>query len=54
MAFAEDPLADAHRVPSIRAPLYVAVVPLRPPAIVTFLYAPQFHTVQLLRIGPLP
>jgi hypothetical protein len=49
---AAEPLTAAHRVPSVRAPVYIAVVPLQPPALVTFLHAFQFHTVKLLAIRP--
>ena len=50
----KEPLRDAHRVPSIAAPVYVALVPLRPPVLVTFLYAFHFHTIKLLSIKPAP
>ncbi len=52
--FAQDPLKDAHRVPGIKAPVYLAVVPLRPPVVVKFLHANQFRTVRLIAFGPLP
>lgn len=51
--FAEDPLSGAERVPNIAAPVYVCQVPLRPPAVLTFLYAFHFRTVRLLKIEPL-
>ncbi len=50
--FAKDPLEGAERVPSIAAPVFVTLVPLRPPVVVTFLYAFHFRTVKLLKIEP--
>ncbi len=52
--FASNPLEHAHRVPSIAAPVYVVEVPLRPPVVLTFLYAFHFHAVKLISIKPLP
>ena len=37
--FSKDPLAGTERVPNIAAPVYVVQVPLRPPVVLTFLYA---------------
>ncbi|MBV8160224.1 MAG: hypothetical protein JO265_04810 [Acidimicrobiia bacterium] len=50
-ALAENPLADAERVPGVRAPVYVTVLPLTPPVALTFLLAEQFRTIRLIRIG---
>ncbi len=53
--FAEDPLATAHRVPGVRAPVFIVVVPLNPsPVLIRFLYADQYHCVKLIHFGPLP
>jgi len=51
--FADDPLANAHRVPGVRAPVYLVVTPIRRVTL-TFLHAEQFHTVKLLEWGTLP
>jgi hypothetical protein len=51
---ASDPLGQAQRVPGVLAPVYMAVAPLRPPAVVTFLLAEQFRTLKLIRIRSLP
>ena len=40
-------------MPNIAAPVYVVQVPLRPPVVLTFLYAFHFHTIRLLKIRPL-
>jgi hypothetical protein len=43
------------RLPGIRAPLFVEVVPLGGKhVVVRFLIAEQFRTVRILGIGPLP
>ncbi|MDP9389245.1 MAG: hypothetical protein M3Q48_15350 [Actinomycetota bacterium] len=54
VTFASNPLAGAQRVPGVRAPVFIAVVPLNPPVVVTFLHAEQFRTVRLIKITPLP
>lgn len=52
--FSQEPLANAQRVPGIRAPIFIAVVPLPlDAAVVRFLYAEQFRTVRILAIKPL-
>ncbi len=51
---ASNPLDRAHRVPGVLAPVYIAVVPTQPPAVVTFLLAEQFQTVKLIKIGKFP
>lgn len=49
-----DPLRSAHRVPGVRAPVYMVLVPLRPPVVIKFLYAEQFHALKLIEMGLLP
>ncbi len=52
--FADHPLAGADRVPGVRAPVFIVIVPLRPtPALVRFLYAEQFRTVKIIDIRPM-
>jgi hypothetical protein len=50
---ATTPSAQGRRVPGIPAPVYLAVV-LRPPVVVRYLIAEQFHTVRVIGISPLP
>ncbi len=52
--FAERPRTDAQRVPGLRAPVYVTVVPLDPPVVVRFLIAEEFRTIRLIELLPLP
>lgn len=53
--FTENPLDTAHRVPGVKAPVFIVVVPLRPrPVLIRFLYADQYHCVKLIDIGRLP
>jgi hypothetical protein len=52
--FAGDPHRYGQRVPGVRAPAYIAIVPLREPVVVRYLLAEQFHTINVLAIGPLP
>ncbi|MGH9152897.1 MAG: hypothetical protein ACRD03_10975 [Acidimicrobiales bacterium] len=54
VTFAADPLVGAQRVPGILAPVFIAVVPLRPPVVVRFLCADQFRTVRIISIKALP
>lgn len=50
---AQDPLAHGHRVPGVPAPLYLGIVPMRPPETVTFLHAEEYHVVKIIKIEPL-
>jgi hypothetical protein len=50
---ATDPSEDAHRVPGIRAPVYLRVTPVRN-VTVTYLIAEQFKVVKLSEFGTLP
>lgn len=52
-AFCLDPLADATRVPGVRAPVYVVVTPVRG-QVLRFLLAEQFQTIKLIEFVPLP
>lgn len=49
---ADDPLRDAHRIPGIRAPVYLRLTALDNVAL-KFLHAEQFHVVRLIELGPL-
>lgn len=53
-ALAHDPLDEAFRLPGVQAPIYLAVVPLRDPVTVKFLYAEQFRTLKVISVDPLP
>lgn len=52
--FARDPVAKAYRLPGVKAPVYLAIVPTRPRSAVKFLLAEQFRTVKIISIDPLP
>jgi hypothetical protein len=49
----EEPAGQAHRVPGVRASVYLAVIPCRPPLAVTFLIATEFRTVKLISLEDL-
>ena len=51
--FCESPLDDAHRVPGIRAPVYIVVTPVRRTTL-RFLLAEQFRTISLIEFRVLP
>lgn len=50
---AQDPRANAHRVPGSEVPVYLAVVPLHRPVTVKYLVADQFRAIQIIKIEPL-
>lgn len=50
---ADDPLAHAHRVPGIRAPVYLVVTPVRRVTL-TFLCAREYNVIKLIEWGSLP
>jgi hypothetical protein len=52
--FARNPTAGAQRVPGVRAPIFIRVVPVHPPVYVTFLLADEFHTIKVIKIRPMP
>lgn len=52
-SMARDPYDGAIRVPGVRAPVYFAMVPVRPAAVARFLIAEEFHTVKFINIVPL-
>lgn len=51
--FCADPLAEAARVPEIRAPVYVVATPVRRVAL-RFLLAEQFNAIKLIEFVELP
>lgn len=48
-----DPESVSYRVPGIRAPVYLAIVPVARPIAIKFLLAEQFRTIKLAEIGQL-
>jgi len=53
LAQAEDPTANAWRVPGVRAPVYIVLTHVRD-VFLKFLYVPQFRAIKLIEFAPLP
>lgn len=49
----EHPFEAGQRLPGVRAPVLIGKVSTKPPVMVRYLIADQFHTVRIIKIAPL-